>query len=400
LNFSFYIAKRYIFSKSNNNAINIISKIAFVGIVVGALVLFVFMSIFSGLKTFSLSFSNNFDPDLKIFPKYGKSFVLSKQEKKGLKNNQNIAFYSKIIEERVLFVYKNKEQVSYLKAVDNQYGLVNKVGKVMYQGQWLSPETPQVVIGNVISQKLSLGLFDMENPLEVFVPKPGKGSITNPENAFNKTTLIPVGIYSINDELDAKYVFADLTIAQQLLEYAPDQITAIEIKLKNIENSNEVAKQLNSIFNNQVIIKNRKQLNDSLYKMLNTENTILYLICTLVIILILFTLAGAIIMMIIDKQPNLRTLYCLGTPVSDLKNIFLFHGAILTFIGGLIGLLIGIVLVVIQQYHKIIMITETLAYPVVFNFENVLIVMLTINILGLIATLIASNRVNNKLLRE
>lgn len=398
MNFSFYIAKRYVFSRSKNNAINIISKIASRGIVVGAMVLFVFLSVFSGLKDFSLSFSNDFDPDLKIFPKYGKSFFITEDQKQKIKANKDIAFYSKIIEEKVLFVYKNKEQVAYIKGVDGQYNLVNNISKVMYQGQWLAPKTPQVVVGNMISQKLSLGLFDLENPFEIFVPKPGKGAISNPEAAFNKSNLVPIGIYAISDELDAKYVFADLELTQELLEFKPNQVTGLEIKIASKEKEEAIIESLNAVFDNQVIIKTREQQNDSLYKMLNTENTVLYLICTLVIILILFTLAGAIIMMILDKKDNLKTLSNIGAPIRDLRRIFLLQGTLLTLLGGVLGLMLGIIIVLIQQHYKVIMITESLAYPVIFSFKNGAIVMATIITLGVLASYIAGSRVNKKLL--
>ncbi|AIN73173.1 ABC transporter permease [Flavobacterium psychrophilum] len=398
MNFPFYIAKRYVFSRSSNNAINIISKIALGGIVIGAMVLFVFMSIFSGLKEFSLSFSNNFDPDLKIIPKYGKSFLISEDQKRRIGANTDIAFCSKTIEEKVLFLYKNKEQVAYLKGVDSQYNLVNNVSKVMYEGQWLVPKTPQVVVGNMIAQKLSLGLFDLDNAFEIFVPKPGKGAISNPENAFNKSNLVPIGIYAVNDELDSKYVFADLELAQELLEFKPNQISGLEIKLSSKAKSETVVDDLNVVFSNQVIIKNRAQQNDSLYKMLNTENTVLYLICTLVIVLILFTLAGAIIMMVLDKKDNLRTLYNIGTPIADLRKIFLLQGTLLTVFGGFLGLFLGIIIVLIQQFYKVVMISESLAYPVIFNLQNVAIVLVTIIVLGFIASFIASSRVSKKLL--
>lgn len=362
--------------------------------------LFVVLSVFSGLKDFSLSFSNDFDPDLKVMPKYGKSFVISPEEKEKIKSVKGIAFYSKTIEEKVLFVYKNKEQVASIKGVDNQYNLVNNVQKVLRngQGQWLAPKTPQVVIGNGIAQKLSMGIYDMNNAFEIYVPKPGKGAILNPESAFNKSTLIPIGIYAISEELDSKYVFADIELTQELLEFKPNQITGLEIKLDSMAKEKNVISDLNSIFGDKVEVKTRAQLNDSLHKMLNTENTAIYLIFTLVIILTLFTLAGAIIMMILDKQSNLKTLFNLGTPIRDIQKIFLLQGTLLTVFGGIFGLILGIGVVLIQQYFKVIMITESLPYPVVFSIQNIVIVLSTIIILGFLASWIASNRVSEKLL--
>lgn len=398
MNFSLYIAKRYIFSKSKNNAINIISRIASAGIIVGAMALFVVLSVFSGLKDFSLSFSNDFDPDIKVVATKGKSFLISEQQQQKLLKIDGIVAQSKIIEERVLFMFNGKEEVATLKGVDSIYSRVNDVKKTLFNGQWLRPDTYQVVIGYGISEKLSLGLFDFNNKLEVFVPKSGKGAIENPEEAFNKTGINPVGIYAISEDLDSKYVFADLGLTQELLEYKPNQISGIELKLKPNANEENIKKELETIFNNNVTVKNRAQLNDSLYKMLNTENTAVYLIFTLVIILTLFTLAGAIIMMILDKKANLKTLYNLGTEVQDLRKIFLLQGTLVTTFGGLIGLVLGTLIVIIQQHFQIIMITPSLAYPVVFRIQNVLLVLVTIFSLGLIASWIASSRVNKTLL--
>ena len=385
-------------TSSSNNAVNIISGIASVGIVVSATALFIVLSVFSGLKVFSLSFSNDFDPDLKVFAKSGKSFQVSESDLKKLKSLKEISFYSKTVEEKVLFLYKNKEQVAIIKGVDQSYPDVNNVIKSMYQGQWLEEKTAQVVMGNIISQKLSLGLFDLDNAFEIFVPKPGKGDITSAESAFNKSALIPMGIYAINDDLDSKYVFADLQLVQDLLQFNKNQVTNLEIKLADIKTEAKTIASLQAIFKNKITIKNRAQQNDSLYKMLNTENVVVYLIFTLVIIVALFNLVGALIMTILDKKSNIKTLYSIGTPIASIRRIFLLQGTLLSVFGGILGLFIGSVAVLIQQHYKLIMITDTLAYPVLFNLLNIFIVFLTIVGLGVLASYIAANRVGKKLL--
>ncbi|WP_343618345.1 FtsX-like permease family protein [Flavobacterium sp.] len=398
MNFPLYIAKRYLFSLSKNNAINIINLIASLGIIVGTMALFVVLSVFSGLKVFSLSFTNEIDPDLKMTSTYGKSFFISPEQEKQIKNINGVVSYTKIIEERVLFLFKDKQHVTYLKGVDSLYPVVNNIKVKLFNGQWLKPDSYQVVIGYGIAQDFSMGILDFENPLQVFAPKPGKGAIENPEEAFNKTDVLPVGIYSISEELDSKYVFADLGLTQELLMYKPNQISGIEFHLKENADENAVNTQLKKIFNHKVTLKNRAQLNESLYKMLNTENIAVYLIFTLVIIVALFNLIGALIMMILEKKGNLKTLFSLGTEVSSLRKIFILQGTLLSVIGGLIGLYYGVILIALQQKYELIMITPTLAYPVVFTTENVLIVMATIISLGFIASLIASSRVSKKLL--
>lgn len=398
MNFPLYIAKRYIFSSSKNNAINIINRIASMGIIVGAMALFVVLSVFSGLKDFSLSFSNNIDPDLKISSTLGKSFFISPNQENQINKIEGITSYSKIIEERVLFTFNEKQEVTYLKGVDSNFSKVNAIKKTLYNGEWLKPDTYDVVVGYGIADKFSMGLLDYNNSLEVLVPKPGKGAIENPAEAFNKVVVTPVGIYAISEDYDSKYVFADLGLAQELLEYKPNQISGIEVKIKKGADENAIVNQLKTIFNNKITVKNRAQINESLYKMLNTENLAVYLIFTLVIIIALFNLIGALIMMILDKKGNLKTLLNLGTEIKDLRKIFLLQGTLLSVFGGIIGLTLGIAIVLLQQHFELVMITPTLAYPVVFSVENVLIVLATIITLGFIASLIASSRVSKKLL--
>jgi lipoprotein-releasing system permease protein len=398
LNFPLYIAKRYIFSNSKNNAINIINRIASMGIIIGAMALFVVLSVFSGLKVFSLSFSNNIDPDIKISSTLGKSFFVSPIQENKIKEIEGVASYSKILEERVLFTFNGKQEVTYLKGIDSNYNKVNEIKKTLYNGIWLNPNTDEVVVGYGIAQKFSLGLLDFNNSLAILVPKPGKGAIENPAEAFNKMEVFPVGIYAISEDLDFKYVFADLGLAQELLEYKPNQISGIELKLKKDSDETAITNSLQTIFNNKIIVKNRAQLNESLYKMLNTENLAVYLIFTLVIIIALFNLIGALIMMILDKKANLKTLLNLGTEIKDLRKIFLLQGTLLSVFGGIIGLTLGIAIVLLQQHFELVMITPTLAYPVVFSLENVLIVLATIVTLGFIASLISSSRVSKKLL--
>lgn len=398
MNFPFYIAKRYAFSLSKTTAINVITFIASFGIIVGAMALFVVLSVFSGLRDFSLSFTNATDPDLRIETLAGKSFFISKTQEAQLTSSKEFTKYTKIVEERALFYYKNKEHVAYLKGVDANFTQVNAFDTFLYAGDWLEPNTNQVVVGSGISRKLALGLFDFNNVLEVYIPKPGTGMIENPDDAFNKSPLLASGIFQVSEDVDEKYIFCSIPLIQGLLNYKPNQLTYIDFKLAPNVSETDAIETITKIFPNQVKVKNRAQLNDALYKMLNTENIVVYLIFTLVIIIALFNLIGAIIMMIIEKKNNLKTLYNLGTEIKYLKNIFLFQGNIISVFGGILGLILGILIVLIQQQFELIMITPSLAYPVVFETKNVLIVLLTIVILGFIASKIASSTVTKKLL--
>jgi lipoprotein-releasing system permease protein len=398
LKFPLYIAKRYLFSGSKNTAINIITFIASAGIILGTMALFVVLSVFSGLRDFSLSFANDFDPDLKVVAKIGKTIFITPEQENEISQLEGVANFSKIIEERALFTFNGKDQLANIKGVDQNFPLVNQVEKTIFQGQWIEENTEQVVVGHGISQKLSIGLFDLVNVFETFVPKPGKGTIDSPEGAFNRSVLVPVGFYFINEELNQKYVFANLNIVQELLDYKSNQISGFELKLEPKADESAIVESLEKIFQNNIIIKNRAQLNESLYKMLNTENLVLYLIFSLVIAVTLFTLIGALIMIIIEKKSNLKTMFSLGSDLSDLRKIFLYQGFLICLIGGIIGLFLGIVLTLLQQKFGFIMINANMAYPVRFSIFNIVIVISTIALLGFLASWIASSRVSKKLL--
>lgn len=397
MNVSLYIAKRYLFSKSSNNTINFITIIAAIGVIIGSASLFIVLSGFAGLKDFSLQFSTIVDPDLKVFSIKGKSFKLTQDEAAQISALKDVASYSKIIEERVVLTFENKNIIATLKGVDENYPK-STIETILVQGRWFEPNTDQIVAGWGVSNNLSFGVFDYAKTIRVSVPKPGKGQISSVKGAFNSINATNAGVFQINEDLDNRYVYANFETAQYLLGYKEHQLTAIEFQLKNPEDIETVKQQLFDIFDNKVIVKNRAQLNDALYKMLNTENLAVYLIFTLVLIIALFNVIGSIIMMILDKKKNLNTLFNLGVTVKDIQRIFFLQGSLMTVLGGGLGLLLGFIVVWIQKIFSLLMITPTLPYPVSIRSINFVIVFVTISVLGIIASKIASSRISKKLI--
>ncbi len=397
MNFPLYIARRYLLSKSSNNAINIITLIATIGVIVSTIALFVVLSVFSGLKDFSLSFIRTSDPDLKITSVEGKSFHFNDSVQKAVMLDK-IRAYSKVVEERVFLSYVDKSHVASIKGVDTNFLHVNRLDTAVYFGNWVNYEAKHtVVVGSAISMALSIGTYDFLEALKIYVPKPGKGYITNPKTAFNQVNAQTIGIYRLTDDIDRKYVYANLALAQDLLNYKEDQISAVEIRLRDEADLEEVQEELKSRLGSGFEIRTRQQLNSVFYKMLNTENLVSYLVFTLVLIIALFNVIGAIVMMIIDKRENLKTLFHLGSEIRDIRRIFVFQGFLLTCFGLLTGLLVAIPLVILQKKFGFIMITQSLAYPVEFRAINVLVVVVTLLVLGFIASQIASGRISKKL---
>jgi lipoprotein-releasing system permease protein len=192
-------------------------------------------------------------------------------------------------------------------------------------------------------------------------------------------------------------VYANIETVRYLLSFQPEQISALELKLNETADENIIKDKILNVLGNRVEIKNRAQLNGALYKMLNTENIVVYLIFTLVIIIALFNVIGALIMMILDKKESLYTLFNLGTTTDDIKRIFFLQGTLMTVLGGVIGLTIGFIVVFLQQQFDLVMITPSLPYPVTIKAINFAIVLLTIGSLGIVASKIASSRINKTL---
>jgi len=400
LNFPLYIAKRYLRSKSSQNAVNIINFITFLVIVIGSAALFIVLSGFAGLKTFSLSYTNMVDPDLKALPLTGKFFSVSESQDQALQQLQDVAVYSKEIEEKVYLTHDQKAHIAYIKGIDSTFLKTTPIDSSLYfYGDW-AINGLQGVVGQGIVNLLGLNINNFRSPLVIRVPKPGKGLLGQRllKDSYNETNLVISGIYQIEEELDRKYVFADLPMVQALLEKDSTQISGINFKFKDAANISDLRQQIEAIFPGQVILKNRRELNSTLHRMLNTENLATYLIFTLVLIIALFNVVGAIIMMILDKQQNSKTLYNLGTTIKALRRIYFVQGILVTGLGGLIGVFLGSLLIWSQLAFGWLKITPSLSYPVEYNLINVFIVLVTIIVLGIIASLIASSRINKKLI--
>ncbi|WP_237274298.1 ABC transporter permease [Tenacibaculum ovolyticum] len=400
MKFSLYIAKRYLFSKTSTNAINIITFIAVFGVVIGALALFVILSGYSGLRTFSDAMLSVSDPDIKITTVKGKSFKYSEEVHQKLIKDAEISAVSKIIEERVFLKYKDKSQVAYIKGVDESYKNVIPTDSLLTIGTWIDPEFKNTaVIGYGISYKLSLSVLNFGEPLQILVPKPGKGFV-NANNAYKSVSTQIIGAYSGAEEFENKYVFTELSLAQELLNYEENQISGIALKLKSAVDLDDFQERLQDDLGSDFNVQTRAQLNSLHYKVINTERFITYLIFTLILAIALFNVIGSIIMMIIDKRKNLKTLYSLGTSIDEIKKIFILQGFLLTIVGMVIGLVLGVVLVLIQQRYELFMITESLAYPVEFRWMNLLTIIITILILGYIAAKIASSRISKNFIEK
>ncbi len=381
---------------------NIINFITFLVIVIGSAALFIVLSAFAGLKTFSLQFTNVFDPDIKAIPTTGKFFSISPEEEDALSNLNGVASYSKELEERVYLTFREKGDLAYIKGVDENYRSVTGIDSTLYFGNWGVTEY-NTVMGIGIYNELGVPIDNYRTPMQVLAPKPGKGSFS-PQSLntelYNSLPLVVSGVYTIEEGLDKKYVITQLHLVQELLEKDSTQVSAVNFKLSSGMALEDARSSIKKVLGEKAIVLSRRELNGTLYKMLNTENLATYLIFTLVLIIALFNVVGAIIMMILDKQQNSKTLYALGTTIKELRRIYFLQGVLVTSLGGLIGVVIGAVLIGSQLAFEWLKITPSLAYPVEFDLLNVFVVLATIIVLGLISSKIASSRITKKLVAQ
>jgi len=383
------------------NAVNIINFITFLVIVIGSAALFIVLSAFAGLKTFSLQFTNTFDPDLKALPTTGKFFSMTADNQKAIEALKGVAHYSKEIEERVYITFREKGDLVSIKGVDENYRSVTGIDSTLFFGSWGVTEY-NAVMGIGIYNKLGVPINNYRTPMQVLAPKPGEGSFSSQSlKLYNDLPLVVSGVYQIEESLDKKYVITQLHLVQELLEKDSTQVSAINFKVTDELSLEETRAQIKNVLGTKAFVLNRRELNGTLYKMLNTENIATYLIFTLVLIIALFNVVGAIIMMILDKQQNSKTLFALGTTIKELRRVYFIQGLLVTSLGGLIGVFIASVFVGLQLWLEFFYVPGTsIVYPFEYRLIDVLIVLATIIVLGLISSKIASSRITKKLVSQ
>ena len=371
------------------------SKLAGLGVVVGAAALFVVLCGFNGLRDYSLAFSSFVDPDIKVVPVKTKTFTINDSLLKNVLELNNLLSYSKTVEESVFLSTNETGDVVSAKGVSDFFPS-KTVDSILFDGEWISGSN-QIVSGWGIANKLSYGVYDYSKSITLYAPKPGKKQILSIDDSFSKLTVVNVGLFEINEALDFSLIYTGIKDLQNLLGYAENQISSVEIILKDHLRSEETADLLRSKLGSEFKVKTKEQLNDTLYKMLNTEEIAVYLVFTLVLVIALFNLISSIIIMVLEKRNNLKTLYSSGATHNEIKKIFYYQGLIITLLGGATGLFFGFLLVLIQQKLSVFMITPSLAYPVSIELSTFFVVTVTILALGGVASKISSSVVTKEL---
>lgn len=401
MNLSTYIARRYFFARSSRNAVNIISAISILGILVGTLALIIVLSAFNGLEQLVTGFYQTFDPDLKVTPTTGKYFEPGEERLSKLGALQGVQDYSLVLEERVLFTYQDKEHIGTLKGVDTNYTAVTSIREAITHGQYRTAVqgVPAAVLGAGVSYYLGYGRISFEEPVSVFVPRSGATG-SDFSNAFSSEQLYPAGIFSVQPEFDEEYAITSLGFVRKLLNRS-GALSAIEVKTGRGASPGTVQKEIQGLFGDGVEVKDRAQQQAIFMKVMKSESLFTFLVFALILSIATFTIMGSLSMMMLDKKDHLRTLWAMGTDISSLRAIFFKEGMLISGLGAIIGLVLGVLVVLGQQYFGWLSLGQGYvvdAYPVVLRFRDIVLVLCTVGVLCSLSSWLTSRRLSLQLI--
>jgi len=394
MNTATFIAKRYLFSKKSVHAINIISGISMVGVLVASGALIIILSVFNGLENLILQMYSSFTSELRIEVAKGKGFVEDAHIFRQVKEDNRVANYADVLQEKVLLRYKEYQYIATIKGVDSSYAASRDMDSLLWDGTFRLKQKglDYAVLGAAAFTNLGISLQDITAEIEVFSPRKGVRNALNPADEFNVRQISPAGIFKAQQELD-DLLIVPLEFAREVLgEY--EKVSAIEINLKPGTDVDQVQKDFEKILGKQYLIKNRVQQNPALYKLLNSEKWMVFFILAFVLVIAAFNIVGSLTMLVIDKQKDIAVLSSLGASTQLIKRIFFLEGMFISMIGCAIGLLLGAFFCVLQQFFGLVrmgtsaMVTDV--YPVAMRPTDFILVFLTVLLVSGIASAVSA----------
>ena len=395
MNTPFYIALRYIVSKKGSQAVSFITGLAATAMTIAVMAMFIVISIFSGLEELNKELINNIHADLTIKSKEGKLLKNPEEIISVLEKEPEIKAFSKVIEEKVYLNYNENGEIAYLKGVDSIYTQINPIQKAIIYGEYPSFQYQnEVVVEGLLNNRLGIpiGADDDNTTATIFIPKAGEGLINKEEDIFNKEAIFVTGIFAENEQLN-NYIIAPIELTQRLLNLPKNSAYQIAIKLNNPEQADAVKRTLlKNLADDSIYINTQMEENEAFWKMINTEKLIIYLIFILVIFITTFNLAGAIIILQLDKKQQAKSLISLGFTFSQLRKTYFYTGALIVCLGVFFGLILGTLTCILQIQTGFFKASVglDLPFPVKITLYNYLIVISSAFFFGLMVSWIFS----------
>jgi lipoprotein-releasing system permease protein len=341
-------------SKKSNNAINIISWISITAIAITTAALIIILSAMNGLTGTVANLYNVFEPDLKVTVVKGKYFEANDKLVSEIKAIDGVKIISKTLSDKALLKNIDKQALVTIVGVDGNFNKVAQIESSIEDGVYGLNELNKsnILLGRGIANQLQVNIREFVNELSIFSPVKGKSGSLNPDDNFNQIYCTPTGIFSLNDEFDYQFAFVNIETAKKLFD-EPNKVSAIQILCEKGK-SDDVQMTLQEKLGDKFEVKNRYQLNDVLFKTLETEKLATFIILAFILIIATFNIIGALTMLIIEKRRDIKTLYSMGASIQLIRNIFMREGFLITGVGAIIGLIIGLFVCWLQmQFHLV-----------------------------------------------
>ncbi len=398
MNLPLQIAKRYLFSKKLS-LINVISLISLIGVAGMAASIVVILSVFNGFDMVISSMINKFDPDIKISPIKGKTFILDSLEKQQIMLISGVENIVETVEETALFQYEQKQYIAKIKGVGDNFEKACKLSENVVIGNYMLSDSlhrSYAVVGSDIAVNLFLNINNY-TPLKVYAPLRTKEVPVNPTDAFNHANILPSGIFQVHQDFDSKYVIVPLNFARDVLQYSDNEVTTLEIAITDYDDVERVAKEISKIVGDGFKVENRHQQQELLYKIMKSEKFSIFVILSFILVIASFNIIGALTMLIIDKKRDIEILKHLGADTFFVRKIFLNTGRLITFCGALAGIVIGTLLSLIQKHFGVIEFPSSGsfiidAYPVDIQILDIVAAFLVVMIIGFVASVYPSRK--------
>ena len=399
MNLSLYIAKRYLFSKKSHNAINVISGVSVCGVALATLALVCTLSVFNGFQDLVSTFFTAFDPELKITAASGKVFDGHDIRIDKLRGFPEIEVFSESLEDNAMVQYNGKQAMVVIKGVEDNFSHLTAIDSILYgRGEMvLYDEIVDYAIPGVeLTSILGTGIRFLD-PLEVYAPKRGTQiNVANPASSFNVSYLHSSGlVFAVNQQkYDASYILTSLKFARNLFQY-DTEVSSIELKLKKGVNVEAFADKISGVLGDEFIVQNRYEQQADTFRIMQVEKLISYLFLTFILLVACFNVIGSLSMLIIEKKNDVITLRALGANDRLISRIFLFEGCLISFLGALVGVVLGLTLCLVQQEFGILTLGSGSsagafvvdAYPVSVHWQDVLLILVTVLIIGFLSVL-------------
>lgn len=394
MGFSFFIAKRYILSKKSTNAINIISGISVVGVTIATMALVVVLSVFNGFHDMVASLLTNFDPQLEIVPVKGKTIIADDPTIAQIKGLEDIEVATECVEEMAMAVYNGKMMMVTMKGVEDNFAELTHISDILYgQGDFClhAGVLEYAVPGIVIAQQLGMDVRWQEY-LRIYAPqREGQLDMSNPESGFELDSLaIPGIVFAVGQaKCDKKYILCSIDFARRIFNMQ-GEMSNLALRIKPGADFNKVKSKIKSIAGDKYKVLDRFEQQADTFRIMQIEKILAYVFLTFILIVACFNIIGSISMLIIDKKNDVQTLRNLGADDKQISKIFLFEGWIISAIGAVLGILLGLLLCFLQQEFGFVKMGNggnfiIDAYPVSVHYLDVVIIFFTVIAVGWIA---------------